>query len=97
MTQNHLTRVSANSGQPHSAFHIEEARIAALLTSFGARTAFYLDVGTYEPRYLPAHQRIVGMLNALGGSCFFHQRAGGHNWTSWRAHLKDLLTTLWGQ
>jgi enterochelin esterase family protein len=84
-------------GGQSSAFHIEEARIAALLTSFGARTAFYLDVGKYEPRYLPAHRRIVGMLNALGCPCFFQQRAGGHNWTSWRAHLKDLLTTLWSQ
>jgi len=82
-------------GGQSSAFHIEELKIAALLTSFGVRTAFYLDVGTYEPRYLPAHQRIVGMLNALGCPCFFQQRAGGHNWTSWRAHLKDLLTTLW--
>jgi len=84
-------------GGQSSAFHVEEAKIAGLLSSFGARTAFYLDVGKYEPRYLPAHQRIVGMLKASGCPCFFQQRAGGHNWTSWRAHLKDLLTTLWSQ
>jgi enterochelin esterase family protein len=84
-------------GGQSSALHLEEPRIAALLSSFGARTAFYLDVGKYEPRYLPAHQRILGMLNASGCPCFFQQRAGGHNWTSWRLHLKVLLTTLWSQ
>ena len=84
-------------GGQSSAFHIEESKITALLTNFGARTAFYLDVGKYEPRYLPAHERIAGMLNALGYPCFFQQRAEGHNWTSWHAHLKELLTTLWSQ
>jgi predicted alpha/beta superfamily hydrolase len=61
-------------GGPSSAFHIEEARITALLTSFGASTAFYLAVGTYEPRYHPAHQRIVGMLNALARVFFSNGR-----------------------
>ncbi|HEV8712465.1 MAG TPA: alpha/beta hydrolase-fold protein [Candidatus Binatia bacterium] len=84
-------------GGQSSALHLEEARIAALLTSVSARTAFYLDVGKYEPRYLPAHGRIVARLTALGYPCFFQQLAGGHNWTSWRTHLKDLLTCLWRQ
>jgi enterochelin esterase-like enzyme len=84
-------------GGQSSALHLEEAKIAALLTSFSASTAFYLDVGKYEPRYLPAHKRIVGRLTALGYPCFFQQLPGGHNWTSWRAHLKDLLTCLWRQ
>ncbi len=84
-------------GGQSSALHLEEAKIAALLTSFSARTAFYLDVGKYEPRYLPTHQRIVARLNTVGCPCFFQQLAGGHNWTSWRAHLKDLLTCLWRQ
>lgn len=84
-------------GGQSSALHLEEAKIAALLTSFSARTAFYLDVGKYEPRYLPAHQRIVARLTALGYPCLFQQLAGGHNWTSWRTHLKDLLTCLWRQ
>ena len=82
-------------GGQSSALHLEEARITALLASFRARTAFYLDVGKYEPRYLPTHERIVDMLNALGYPCFFQQLGGGHNWTSWRTHLKDLLTCLW--
>jgi len=82
-------------GGQSSALHLEEAKIGALLTSLGVRTAFYLDVGKYEPRYLPTHQRLVTRLTALGHPCFFQQLAGGHNWTSWRAHLKDLLTCLW--
>ena len=82
-------------GGQSSALHLEEARITGLLDGFRARTTFYLDVGTYEPRYLPTHRRIVARLNALGAPCFFQQLAGGHNWTSWRAHLTDLLTSLW--
>jgi enterochelin esterase family protein len=82
-------------GGQSSALHLEEARLTALLTGASARTAFYLDVGKYEPRYLPAHQRIVARLKALGSPCVFQQVGAGHNWTSWRAHLKDLLTCLW--
>jgi enterochelin esterase family protein len=82
-------------GGQSSALHLEEARIRALLSSFRARAAFYLDVGKYEPRYLPAHGRIVAMLNAVGCPYLFQELGGGHNWTSWRAHLKDLLTFLW--
>ena len=82
-------------GGQSSALHLEEAKIAALLTRFNAPTTFYLDVGKYEPRYLPTHQRIVAMLNTLGYPCIFQQLGAGHNWTSWRTHLKDLLTCLW--
>jgi enterochelin esterase family protein len=82
-------------GGQSSALHLEEAKIAALLTRLSARTTFYLDVGKYEPRYLPTHQRIVAMLNTLGYPCLFQQPAAGHNWTSWRTHLKDLLICLW--
>ncbi len=82
-------------GGQSSALHLEEAKIAALLTRLSVRTTFYLDVGKYEPRYLPTHQRIVSMLTALGYSYVFQQLGAGHNWTSWRAHLKDLLVCLW--
>jgi enterochelin esterase-like enzyme len=84
-------------GGQSSALHLEEAKIATLLTRFSAPATFYLDVGTYEPRYLPTHRRIVAMLNALGYPCVFQQLGAGHNWTSWRTHLKDLLTCLWRQ
>src|SRR5262249_42390821 len=79
-------------GGQSSALPLEEAGLAALLATFRARTAFYLDVGKYEPRYLPAHGRIVATLNTLGCPYFFQQLGAGHNWTSWRTHLKDLLT-----
>jgi enterochelin esterase family protein len=84
-------------GGQSSALHLEEARITELLTSLRASTTFYLDVGKYEPRYLPTHGRIVTMLKTLGYPCFFQQLGGGHNWTSWRTHLTDLLTYLWRQ
>jgi enterochelin esterase-like enzyme len=38
---------------------------------------------------------LVEALKARGCRCFFQELAGGHNWTSWRAHLKDLLEFLW--
>jgi enterochelin esterase-like enzyme len=82
-------------GGQSSALHLEEARITELLNRFRAKTTFYLDVGAYEPRYLPTHRRIVAKLNTVGALCVFQQLAGGHNWTSWRAHLKDLLISLW--
>jgi enterochelin esterase-like enzyme len=85
----------ARVGGQSSALHLEEAKITALLNHFRARAAFYLDVGKYEPRYLPTHQRIVALLSTGGYPCVFQQLAAGHNWTSWRAHLKDLLTFLW--
>jgi len=84
-------------GGQSSALHLEEAKIAALLSNVRAGTAFYLDVGKYEPRYLPTHRRIVALLNAVGSPCLFQELGAGHNWTSWRAHLKDLLTFLWRQ
>ena len=82
-------------GGQSSALHLEEGKIIELLTRLSAFTTFYLDVGKYEPRYLPTHQRIVAMLHTLGYPCLFQQLGAGHNWTSWRAHLKNLLTCLW--
>jgi len=35
-------------------------------------------------------------LKRKAAPAFFQELAGGHNWTSWRAHLQDLLTFLWG-
>jgi enterochelin esterase-like enzyme len=81
-------------GGQSSALHLEEEKLVALFTRLSARTTFYLDVGKYEPRYLPTHQRIVAMLNASGHPCVFQQLGAGHNWTSWRAHLKDLLICM---
>jgi enterochelin esterase-like enzyme/HSP20 family molecular chaperone IbpA len=86
----------SKAGGQSSAFFLEREKIVALVRKLGVPIAFYFDVGKYEPQFIPAHQRLVPLLEAKGCPCFFQELAGGHNWTSWRAHLKDLLTFLWG-
>jgi enterochelin esterase-like enzyme len=79
-----------------SALHLEEDRISALLGGLrGKRLSFYFDVGRYEPSFIPAHQRFIASLKAKRWPCRYQELPGGHNWTSWRAHLKDLLVFLW--
>jgi HSP20 family molecular chaperone IbpA/esterase/lipase superfamily enzyme len=74
---------------------VEPKSFAALLEELRTPIAFYFDVGKYEPQFIPAHHRLVPLLEAKGCPCFFQELTGGHNWTSWRAHLKDMLTFLW--
>ncbi|MGH7964358.1 MAG: alpha/beta hydrolase-fold protein [Candidatus Binatia bacterium] len=74
---------------------IEPKRLSALVSDLRAPIAFYFDVGKYEPQFIPAHRQLVPLLEAQGCPCFFQELTGGHNWTSWQAHLKDLLTFLW--
>jgi enterochelin esterase-like enzyme/HSP20 family molecular chaperone IbpA len=74
---------------------VEPKSLSALLDELRDPIAFYYDVGKYEPQFIPAHHRLVPLLEAKGCPCFFQELTGGHNWTSWRAHLKDLLTFLW--
>lgn len=69
--------------------------LSALVEALREPIAFYFDVGKYEPQFIPAHHRLVPLLEAKGCPCFFQELTGGHNWTSWRAHLKELLTFLW--
>lgn len=69
--------------------------LAALVEELQKPVAFYFDVGKYEPQFIPAHHRLVPLLEKKGCPCFYQELTGGHNWTSWRAHLKDLLTFLW--
>jgi enterochelin esterase family protein len=87
----------AKAGGQSSAFFVAEENITALAGGLTARIAFYFDVGAYEPQFIPAHRRLVPLLEAKGCPCVFQELAGGHNWTSWRAHLKDLLTFFWGK
>ncbi|MGE0684945.1 MAG: alpha/beta hydrolase-fold protein [Candidatus Binatia bacterium] len=82
-------------GGQSSALFLEQEKIMALAKKLTASIAFYFDVGQYEPRFLPAHQQLVPLLQSTGASCVFQELVGGHNWTNWRAHLKDLLTCLW--
>jgi enterochelin esterase-like enzyme len=77
------------------AFLLAEDGILALARGARATQSFYFDVGKYEPRFIPSHLVLVEALRARGCRCFLQELAGGHNWTSWRAHLKDLLVFLW--
>jgi enterochelin esterase family protein len=58
---------------------------------------FYLDVGKYEPGFIPAHGKFVALLKKKRWPTLYQELPGGHNWTSWRAHLKDLLVFLWNK
>ncbi|MGE0824367.1 MAG: alpha/beta hydrolase-fold protein [Candidatus Binatia bacterium] len=82
-------------GGQSSTLFLEQEKLLALVDGLGARICFYFDVGAYEPQFLPAHKQLVPLLEAKGCPCFFQELTGGHNWTSWRAHLKDLLSCLW--
>ena len=76
---------------------VEPKSFSTLVEELRSPIAFYFDVGKYEPQFIPAHHRLVPLLEAKGCPCFFQELTGGHNWTSWRAHLKDMLTFLWGE
>ena len=82
-------------GGQSSALMIEGGRLAELANHLATPLAFYFDVGEYEPSFIPGHKQLVPLLEARGSRCFYQMVPGGHNWTSWRAHLKDLLTFLW--
>jgi len=82
-------------GGQSSALMIATATITSLIAELKAPGLFYFDVGEYEPRFIPAHETIIPMLQRQGCRCKFQVVPAGHNWTSWRGHLKDLLTFLW--
>ena len=82
-------------GGQSSALFLEQEKLLALVEGLNTRIHFYFDVGAYEPQFLAAHTQLVPLLEAKGCPCFFQELAGGHNWTSWRTHLKDLLSCLW--
>jgi enterochelin esterase-like enzyme len=86
-----FSRVASQSG----AFFIAEDRVLGLGKNARKEQSFYFDVGKYEQRFIPAHLKLTAALEGRGCRCFFHELAGGHNWTSWRAHLKELLRFLW--
>lgn len=90
-------RLFSKAGGQSSAFFVAEESLAALVNGLTAKITFYFDVGAYEPQFIPAHRRLIPLLEAKGCPCFFQELAGGHNWTSWRAHLKDFLTFFWGK
>jgi enterochelin esterase-like enzyme len=79
-----------------SALMIEEQKLTSMVQSTRrASFRFYFDVGKYEPRFIPAHESFIGLLKKKRWQTLYQELPGGHNWTSWRAHLKDLLIFLW--
>ena len=86
-----FSRIGSQSG----AFFYAGDGILDLARSAAVEQSFYFDVGKYEQRFIPANLELVEALKARGCRCFYQELAGGHDWTSWRAHLKELLTFLW--
>jgi enterochelin esterase family protein len=83
-------------GGQSSALMIATAVLEPLVERLETPLALYLDVGEYEPRFIPANQSIASALEAKGCRCMLTViPAAGHNWTSWSAHLKEMLTFLW--
>jgi len=79
-----------------SALMIEEQKLASMVQSTRRSSfRFYFDVGEYEPSFIPAHERFIGLVKKKRWPTLYQELPGGHNWTSWRAHLKDLLIFLW--
>jgi enterochelin esterase family protein len=84
-------------GGQSSALHYAENELNSLLDEVQDLTlSFYLDVGTYEPRFIPANRHFVARLEQKRWPCLYQEIVGAHNWTTWRSHLKDLLVFLWG-
>lgn len=92
LTRPHLF---AKVGGQSSAFFIETDTLKTLAQQLREPLRCYFDVGVYEPRFIPAHHDLIPLLEARDCPCLYQELQGGHNWTSWRAHLKDLLMFLW--
>ncbi|HEV3109786.1 MAG TPA: alpha/beta hydrolase-fold protein [Candidatus Binataceae bacterium] len=85
----------SKAGAQSAALMIATEPIKTLIERLDTPGAFYFDVGEYEPRFIPAHREILPLLESKGCRCLLQVVPAGHNWTSWRARLKDLLTFLW--
>jgi enterochelin esterase-like enzyme len=89
-----FSRVAGQS----SALQLAEAKVVSLIGSVKrASFRFYVDVGTYEPSFIPAHLRFIELLKKRRWPYRYQELQAGHNWTSWRTHLKDLLVFLWAE
>jgi enterochelin esterase family protein len=91
-------RVFSKAAGQSSALQLAEDKISSLIAGIkGSPMRFYFDVGKFEPPFIPANQRFAAVLATKRIPCFYQELPGGHNWTSWRAHLKDLLVFLWNE
>ena len=82
-------------GGQSSALFFAEERLAALIQQLKAGLRFYFDVGEFEAQFIPAHEKLIPMLKEKGAQCTYQVVPGGHNWSTWRLHMKELLTALW--
>jgi enterochelin esterase family protein len=82
-------------GGQSSAFYSDTETLTTLARQLPEPLQFYFDVGVYEPQFIPAHHDIIPLLEARDCPCLYQELPGGHNWSSWRAHLKELLIFLW--
>ena len=80
-----------------SAFFLNEEKVMSLARALSDNITFYFDVGKVETEFIPAHNRLLPVLESKGCKCLYQEVQGGHNWTTWRAHLKDLLVYLWAK
>jgi hypothetical protein len=73
------------------------------LDTFGALDwpafRFHVDGGTFETilhgrEYLPVIRRGATLLSERGCAVQYYDVNEGHNWTTWRGRLPDLLTWL---
>ena len=48
---------------------VEPQSLASLVEKLPTPITFYFDVGKYEPQFIPAHHRLVPLLEAKGCSC----------------------------
>ena len=91
-------RVFSKIAGQSSALQLAEDKIDSLIAKIkGTPMRVYLDVGKFEPPFIPANQRFAASLARKRIPCLYQELPGGHNWTSWRAHLKDLLIFLWNE
>jgi len=73
-------------GGQSSGLQLDEKKLASLLGAAKDTIRFYSDFGTYEPHFIPAHERLVALLKQKRWPCIYQELAGGHNWTSWRQY-----------
>ncbi len=94
LTRPHLfAKVAGQS----SAFFLNEEKIVALAGALATPVIFYFDVAETEAQFIPAHKRLMPILESKQCRCFYQEVPGGHNWTTWRAHLKEILVFHWGE
>ena len=72
----------------------DPARLARRLRRDGEPVpALFLDVGLQD-RFLDGNRAFRAELAALGFAAEYHEHPGGHDWTYWRAHVRESLAWM---